>query len=211
MQTRHARLPRLALVAALAITATTAVAPARASLIVALDTPAMVAGADTIAVVDVASVRAAWDARHERIVTTVELIVVESWKGAAAPAARVVVAQPGGTVDDITMTVFGMPRFSPGERALVFLHGPTERAGVVGLAQGKRTMRPDPAGAAGATGATGERWLIAPPQRAGAAFVRTATSGPRVPVFDAVARPLDEVRAEIRAEILAHAARGGVR
>jgi len=207
MPTRHARLPRFALAAALAITATTAIAPARASLIVALDTPAMVAGADTIAVVDVESVRAAWDARHERIVTTVELIVVESWKGAAAPAARVVVAQPGGTVDDITMTVFGMPRFSPGERALVFLHGPTERAGVVGLAQGKRTMRPDPV----AAGAAGRRWLIAPPQRAGAAFVRTATSGPRVPVFDVVARPLDEVRAEIRAEIRAHAAQGGVR
>lgn len=208
MPTRHARLPRLALVAAVAVNAASAVAPAHASLIVALDTPAMVDGAETIAVVDVASVRAAWDARHERIVTTVELIVVESWKGAAAPAARLVVAQPGGTVGDITMTVLGMPRFSPGERALVFLHGPPERAGVVGLAQGKRAMRLDPAGAAGAAGG---RWLIAPPQRQGAAFVRTATSGPRVPVFDAVARPVDEVRAEIRAEIAAHAARGGAR
>jgi len=107
--------------------------------------------------------------------------------------------------------VLGMPRFSAGERALVFLHGPPERAAVVGLAQGKRTMRPDPAGAAGAAGAAGRRWLIGPPQRAGAAFVRTATSGPRVPVFDAVPRPLDEVRAEIRAEIAAHAASGGVR
>ena len=208
MPTRLARLPRLALVAAVATAAIAAVAPARASLIVALDTPAMVAGADTIAVVDVASVRAAWDARHERIVTTVELIVVESWKGAAAPAARVVVAQPGGTVGDITMTVLGMPRFSPGERALVFLHGAPERASVVGLAQGKRTMRPEPAGAAGAAG---RQWLIAPAQRQGAAFVRTATSGPRVPVFEAVPRPLDDVRAEIRAEIAAHAARGGVR
>jgi len=209
MPTRPARLFRLALAAAVVTTAATAAtAPARASLIVALDTPAMVAGADTIAVVDVASVRAAWDDRHERIVTTVELIVVESWKGAAAPAARVVVAQPGGTVGDITMTVFGMPRFSAGERALVFLHGPPDRAGVVGLAQGKRTMRLDPSNAAGATS---RRWLIAPPQRAGAAFVRTATSGPRVPVFDAVARPLDEVRAELRAEIQARAARGGAR
>lgn len=199
------RLPRLALAAAVATAAIAGVAPARASLIVALDTPAMVERADTIAVVDVTSVRAAWDARHERIVTTVELVVVESWKGAAGPAARVVVAQPGGTVGDITMTVLGMPRFSTGERALVFLHGPPERARVVGLAQGKRTMRPDPAGAAGG------KWLIAPAQRQGAAFVRTATSGPRVPVLDAVPRPLDEVRAEIRAAITAHAARGGVR
>jgi hypothetical protein len=201
MRTGHARLLRPILAAVLAIVSVAA-APARASLITALDTPAMVERADTIAVVDVASVRAAWDIRHERIVTTIELTVVESWKGAAAPAARVVVAQPGGTVDDITMTVFGMPRFSPGERALVFLHGPRDRAAVVGLAQGKRTMHPAPAGG---------RWLVAAPQRAGAAFVRRAPSGPHLPVLAASPRPLDEVRAEVCAEIDAQTSRGGVR
>jgi hypothetical protein len=202
MRTRQVHLPRLALAAAAAIAATGAATPARASLIVALDTPALVERADTIAVVDVASVRAAWDARHERIETTVELTVVERWKGAGAPAAHVVIAQPGGTVGDITMTVLGMPRFSPGERALVFLHGPPERAGVVGLAQGKRPMRPERA-----TGG----WLIAAPERAGASFVRDATSGPRPPLLDERARPLDDVRAEIRAAIAAQAARGGTR
>jgi hypothetical protein len=136
-------------------------------------------------------VRAAWDAGHERIVTTVELSVVESWKGAAAPAARVVIAQPGGTVGDVTMTVFGMPRFSPGERALVFLRGAPDRARVVGLAQGKRAMRRDPAGG---------RWLVAPPERAGAAFVRRAASLQGLPpVFDTGPRPLDELRADVRA------------
>jgi hypothetical protein len=202
MRTGHARLLRLVLAAVVAIVSAAVAAPGRASLIAALDTPAMVERADTIAVVDVTSVGAAWDFRHERIVTTVELTVVESWKGAVAPAARVVVAQPGGTVGDVTMTVFGMPRFAPGERALVFLHGASDRAGVVGLAQGKRTLRPDPAGG---------RWLVAAPQRAGAAFVRTTTSGPRPPVLAAGSRPLDEVRAEIRAEIDAQAARRGVR
>src|SRR5262252_1507172 len=162
MHEHHGRLFRLAIAAGVTVVVA---APARASLIVALDAPAMVERADNIAVVDVASVRAAWDAGHERIVTTVDLIVVESWKGAAAPATRVVVAQPGGTVGDVTMTVFGMPRFSPGERALVFLRGAPDRARVVGLAQGKRTMRRDAAGAA---------WLVAPPDRAGAAFVRRA-------------------------------------
>lgn len=196
MHRRHARLFRLVMAAAAIVAG---VAPARASLIVALDAPAMVERADNIAVVDVASVRAAWDAGHERIVTTVELIVVESWKGAAAPAARVVVAQPGGTVGDVTMTVFGMPRFTPGERALVFLHGPADRARVVGLAQGKRAMRPDPAGG---------RWLVAPPERAGAAFVRQAASAQGLPpVFDAGPRPLDELRVEVRALV----AQGGVR
>ena len=73
---------------------------ARASLLLALDTPAMVQAADTIAVVDVTSATAAWDDRHERILSTVELQVVEAWKGAAAPAARISVVQPGGTVGD---------------------------------------------------------------------------------------------------------------
>jgi hypothetical protein len=194
MRKHHARLFRFAVAVGVTVAV---VAPARASLIVALDAPAMVERADDIAVVDVASVRAAWDAGHERIVTTVELVVVESWKGAVAPAARVVVAQAGGTVGDVTMTVFGMPRFSPGERALVFLHGPTDRARVVGLAQGKRAMR-----------RAGAAWLVAPPERAGAAFVRRAASLQGLPpVFDAGPRPLDELRAEVRALV----ARGGVR
>jgi len=201
MRTRHARWPRLALAAAAAAAATGTLAPARASLLVALDMSAMVERADTVAVVDVASARAAWDARHERIVTTVELTVVESWKGSAAPAARLVVAQPGGTVGDVTMTVLGMPRFSPGERALVFLHGPADRAAVVGLAQGKRALRLDPAGG----------WIVGAPERAGAAFVRTAASAARVPVLEAVSRPLDDVRAEVRAAIRAQSDRGGAR
>jgi hypothetical protein len=202
MGTRHALLPRLAVAVAAASAAAGTVTPARASLIVALDTQAMVERANTIAVVDVASVHAAWDARRERIMTTIELTVVESWKGTAATAARLVVAQPGGTVGDITMTVFGMPRFSAGERALVFLRGPADGAGVVGLAQGKRAMRPDSAS---------RRWLIAAPERAGASFVRTAASGSRPPVLDAAVRPLDDVRAEIGAEIRAQAVRGAVR
>jgi len=205
MRTPHVRWHRLALVGAAAaagsIAAIGAPAPVRASLLVALEMPVMVERADTVAVVDVASARAAWDARHERIVTTVELTVVESWKGSAAPATRLVIAQPGGTVGDVTMTVFGMPRFSPGERALVFLHGPADRAAVVGLAQGKRAMSLDPA----------RGWIVGPPERAGAAFVRTAASGARVPVIVAASRPLTVLRAEIGAEIRAQAARGGGR
>jgi hypothetical protein len=153
---------------------------ARASLLLALDTPALVERADAIAVVDVASAHAAWDARHERIVSTIDLTVVESWKGTAAPASRIVVEQPGGTVGDITMTVHGMPRFSPGERALVFLRGPLDRTAVVGLAQGKRLVRLD---------AAAGRPMVAAPD------IKSAL------------RPLDDLRAEVRALV----ARGGAR
>jgi len=177
-------------------------APARASLLLALDTPTMVAEADTIAVVDVTAARAAWDARHQRILTTIELDVVESWKGSAAPAARVQVVQPGGTVGDVTMVVHGMPRFLPGERALVFLRGPIDRGGVVGLAQGKRLVRRE------AT-QTGLRYVVAAPDRAGAAFVRAAgaPAPTRLPILETAPRPLDDVRAEVLSLVARRGAR----
>jgi hypothetical protein len=151
--------------------------PARGSLVVALDLPGMVQRADHIAVTEVVSVRADWDAAHERIVSTVELRVVESWKGASTES-RFTVVQPGGTVDGISMVVFGMPNFKAGERTLVFLRGSTRSAQVVGLAQGKRAIRPD--------AATG-RWLVDAPDLAGALQMKgrspqvTATPGASTP------------------------------
>jgi hypothetical protein len=168
---------------------TAAAPPATASLMIALDLPTMVTRAEHVAVVDVMSVKSAWDDRHERILTTIDLAVVETWKGPAAPASHLTIVQKGGTVGDTVMTVFGMSRFTPGERALVFLEGPVERARVVGMAQGKRLVRKDVA--------TG-RWMVGVPDRSGAAFVRpspTATS----PVFETRARPIEDLRAEIQA------------
>src|ERR1051325_11579085 len=57
--------------------------PARASIMVALELPDLVSRAERIAIVDVVSVRSAWDDKHERIYSTIDLSVVESWKGAA--------------------------------------------------------------------------------------------------------------------------------
>ncbi len=169
-----------------------AVAPARATLIMALDLPAMVERAERIAVVDVVSVQAAWNARHDRITTAVQLQVVEAWKGGLPPGTRLTVLQPGGTVGDITTTVDGMPRFAPGERTLVFLHGPPDRATVVGLTQGKRPMRREPASG---------RWMVRGPDRAGADFIRPpavpSTAAP--PVVDSRERPLDDLRAQVQA------------
>jgi hypothetical protein len=169
---------------------------ANASLIVALDTPTMVKEADHIAVVDVVSVNAAWDAGHEKILSTIELSVVESWKGSMSPAARIKVVQPGGTVGDMSMVVSGMTRFTPGERALVFLRGRPDSAAVVGMAQGKRAVQRD---------AASGRWMVHTPDRAGASFVRPnagagtpAPAAPAIPILDARTRSLDDVRAEVR-------------
>jgi hypothetical protein len=85
-----------------------------------------------------------------------------------------------------------MPRFVPGERTLVFLHGPPDRATVVGLTQGKRPLRRDP---------TSGRWMVRGPDRAGADFIRLrpATPAPAAPVVDSRERPLEELRAQVQA------------
>ncbi|HVX95971.1 MAG TPA: hypothetical protein VHK47_13760 [Polyangia bacterium] len=181
---------------------------ARASLVVALDLPSMVERADHVAVVDVNSVSSAWDDKHERIFTTIDLSVVETWKGPMATASHLKVVQPGGVVGDIQMTVFGMSQFTPGERALVFLRGTPTAASVVGMAQGKRLVRRD---------ASTGRWMVHAPDRAGASFVRVparggatpapSASGPSKsgtpPVFETRLRGLDELRAEVRGLMVA--------
>jgi hypothetical protein len=162
---------------------------ASASIVLALDTPTMVQQADHIAVVDVGAVSAAWDSKHEKILTTVDLAVVESWKGPMTPASHVKVVQPGGTVGDLTMVVFGMSRFSRGERALVFLQGTPQNAQVVGMSQGKRAVRIDTAG----------RWWVHVPERSGASFVKPTFASPATqPVFETHARSLDDLRTEVR-------------
>src|SRR5262249_47724325 len=100
------RLPGLIALCALALAlGLGAAAPAGASIVIALDLPSMVARADHVAVVDVVSVKSAWDARRERILTTIDLAVVETWKGPAAPASHFTLVQPGGTVGDTEMVV----------------------------------------------------------------------------------------------------------
>jgi hypothetical protein len=174
----------------IAVAAIAAPRTSPASLVVALDLETMVSRADNVAVVDVVSVTSAWDERHEQILSTITLTVVETWKGTAAPATRVSVVQPGGTVGDIVQTVHGMTRFSPGERAVVFLRGTAERAHVVGMAQGKRVVRRD---------STSGRFVVYAPDRAGAVFVGTTPASGTSPVFNMPARPLEDLRTDVRA------------
>jgi hypothetical protein len=156
------------LVAASAVASTTA----HASILMALDLPELVRQSQHIAVVEVASVRSAWDERHERIYSTIELKVIESWKAGApmagVPADRLTIVQPGGTVGDISMTVTGLGSFAQGERTLVFLRGPANRAQVVGMTQGKRPVRFE---------AGSKRWMVSPPDLRSATLVKPPAAG----------------------------------
>jgi hypothetical protein len=112
---------------------------ARASLTRAMDLAELTTTAEQVVVADVTRVDSQWDPGHRNIITTVAITVQESWKGTPPADGKMVLRQLGGSVGEIEMTVIGMPRFAVGDRALLFL----QRAGVVGMGQGKRPLRWD--------------------------------------------------------------------
>ena len=153
---------RLIQMLAVAVCALAARPIATASLMRAMDLAELTASADQIVVGDVLSANSAWDNGHRNIYSTIEISVQESWKGVAPSDGKIRIRQLGGTVGEIEMTVHGMPRFAPGERALLFLR----QARVVGMGQGKRRVHWDSAG---------KRWLADAPE--GSGIVAIATQG----------------------------------
>ncbi len=157
---------------------------AQASLTRAMDLSELTASADHVVVADVARVSSQWDDDHRNIVTTVEIKVQESWKGTPPADGKLVVRQPGGTVGDIEMTVVGLPRFSVGEHALLFL----QHASLVGMGQGKRPLRWD---------ASEKRWMVGNAETGGA--VHLDRQGRFRAETSSAAEPLDSLRAKVRA------------
>jgi hypothetical protein len=129
------RLPRLQFLLIAGI-AGMASAP-QASMLRAMSLAELVTAADQIVVAKVVSVNAAWDPAHRKILSSIEVEIEESWKGAAN--GFVTIVQPGGTVGEIEMTVHGMPKFTVGDRSLLFLQG-RARFQVVGMSQGERPL-----------------------------------------------------------------------
>ncbi len=144
----------------------------------------LTAAAEQIVVGEVLSTRSAWDAAHLNIYTTIDIRVQESWKGAPPNDGILTIRQLGGSVGEIEMTVYGMARFTAGERSLLFLHG----ARVVGMSQGKRGLRWD---------AQDRRWLVDAPDRAGVLDV-DAHGRPHVSGLDH-SEALDGLRERVRA------------
>ncbi len=123
----------------------------QASLLTTMSLRELVEASDRIVVAKVTSVKAAWDSSHRKILSTIEVDIEQTWKG--EPTGRSIIVQPGGTIGDLEMSVGGMPRFAPGERALLFLHGRV-RPQVVGMSQGKRALELD---------AQSGRWFLQSP------------------------------------------------
>ena len=107
----------------------------------ALDLPALTAASSEVVRARVLSSRAEWSGDHRRLVTRVEVEILETWKGNAA--ARLTVVQPGGQRDGLVQHVSGVAALEPGQQAVLFLArtGPHHR--VVGLAQGVYRVAPD--------------------------------------------------------------------
>jgi hypothetical protein len=76
------------------------------------------------------------------IVTRATVRVERALKG--GPRAEVVVEVPGGTLNGTTLVASGAPRFTEGERVVLFLEAAGGRFGVAGWNQGRFTVRRDP-------------------------------------------------------------------
>jgi hypothetical protein len=94
---------------------------------------------DTIVLGTVTSQTSDWNAQYTAIYTDVTVAVEEVIKG--SPGAEVTFRIAGGIVGEIGMRTSNDPMFQDGERAIVFLDTKGIPPRVVGLHQGKYTVR----------------------------------------------------------------------
>jgi hypothetical protein len=161
-------------------------APVLASSAVLMDVPALTRAASDVVRARALSTRCAWTEDHRRLVTFVEVEVLEAWKGRAP--ARLTVLQPGGEREGIGQRVAGVAPLEVGEEVVLFLErqGPLHR--VVGLSQGVyRVVR----------GAEGQAARAVPADVRGLALVSAPGRAvePRAPVL------LEGLRQSVRQEV----------
>lgn len=110
--------------------------PAAASIVEAFDLATLVTRSDHAVLATAVRTQSRWDGRG-RIVTDVTLRVEDSMKGDSSAGDEVVLVVLGGEIGDIGMTVAGEPRFTPGDRAIVFAARSSQgRLRPVGMTQG---------------------------------------------------------------------------
>jgi hypothetical protein len=105
--------------------------------------------ADTIVLGTVIQQESAWDAQHTAIYTDVTLVVERVLAGTAEETVTLRVA--GGSVGDIGMRTSNDAVFREGERVIVFLDTSAVPSTVVGLQQGKFTVKDNMVAGTGAT------------------------------------------------------------
>lgn len=102
--------------------------------------PELVERAQTVVAGEVLDMQSTWTPDRRQIFTTVTLRTDRRFKGGGDSLVRFRI--PGGTVGDTRLMVTHSPRFSVGERALVFLSGESGRLPrVVAGEAGKRHLR----------------------------------------------------------------------
>jgi hypothetical protein len=164
-------------------------AGAEASSVVQMDVAALTRAASDVVRVRVSSTECAWTDQHRRLVTLVQVEVLERFKGQATGTLRVV--QPGGELDGIGQRVFGVAKLAVGEEVVLFLEQKGPWRGIVGLAQGAyRVERAPGASVARAVPADLHGLTLVPP--------RGGTLELRHPVSLEALR--DEVRREVEHE-----------
>jgi hypothetical protein len=107
----------------------------------------LVSRAGTIFVGEVIDVRGEWESTPEgrSIITLVTFRVSDVWKGTVGPVTQLEFL--GGTIGDVSMVVAGMPRFTLGQRDVLFV-GTTARAisPLVGFMHGRMRVERDGSG-----------------------------------------------------------------
>ena len=141
------RLRRLALLPLFSLLVFTPVAALRATTVIAPTFNELVAESEVIARVEVTAVRPAWvESPQGRIIKTfVTFRVVRALKG--TPTADLTLPFLGGELDGETMRVSGMPRFTVGQKDIVFLSDTrgVQFSPLVGLMHGRYRVQTDAA------------------------------------------------------------------
>jgi hypothetical protein len=134
-------------VALVAIALLAAITAARATTVIPPTFDQLVARAQSVFVAEVIDVRAVWrDTRERRVIKTLVTFRVEDvWKGSASPTTQLEFL--GGTIDDVTLQVHGVPQFRPGQRELLFVvdGGRPMVSPLVGFMHGRMRVERDPA------------------------------------------------------------------
>lgn len=165
---------------------------AHASMVLAMELPEITAQADAIVVAEVASAASAFEENRQSIRTEIQLRVQESWKGQFLGKSRTVkLVQPGGVVGDLEMRVHGLPSFSVGEKAVLFLTARDKAHAefgfvLTGMGQGKRRL----------FAAAGGELMAAPSDRS-AAVLKTHTGSYKAAAQDVPVR-LSDLRQQVR-------------
>ncbi|MEK7469178.1 MAG: hypothetical protein AAB074_17530 [Planctomycetota bacterium] len=130
------------------VLAATAAMLCHAATLIKLSDAELVTHGDQIVLGTVTRVSTSWEDPdgdgQSQIFTTVEIRVEQSLKGGATAGSTVTFRQLGGRIGNLATSIPGLPKFSEGESALLFLEGSLTNphySPIPGLAQGRWIVR----------------------------------------------------------------------